>query len=162
MTITLKEFDRLLAEYCAPTLKGIKAANIVRLNKKGGSQDLQKILEEYNFILNTYDIYLAIVDEDEESAAILVYNKKLVAEGLNHPKTKEALHSLDLNIDMTVDSIVTVARQLKQKGARLTEAFKEYLGCSKEKQAEYDACTQEVLKEMEQGVSLISIIRQDH
>ena len=53
MTITLKEFDRLLAEHCAPTLKGLKAANTFQIDTKGAFHDLRKIMEEYN----TIDVY---------------------------------------------------------------------------------------------------------
>lgn len=160
MTITLKEFDRLLAEHCAPTLKGLKAANTFQIDTKGAFHDLRKIMEEYNTILNNDGIYLEVVDEEEGLATILVYNKAMVAERLGSSQTKETLSALGLKSDLTVDSIVSVVRAIKHRGGDLPELVKGYLNCNGGKQAEYAACSRDFVAQMEQGANLMSIIRQ--
>ncbi|MEA4893557.1 MAG: DUF3793 family protein [Peptococcaceae bacterium] len=160
MTIALKDFDRILAEHCAPTLKGIKAANTFKIDVAGAGRDLQKILEEYNTILNNDGIYLELIGEEDDVATVFVYNKALVAEGLKGLDVKEAFKGLDLKSDLTVDSIVSVVRGTKHQGGELPDLVKGYLDCTGENRAEYEACTRDFMAKLDQGANLMNVIHQ--
>ena len=69
-----KRFESLLANYCAPTLKQYKYANMFHLPKDDDS--IQFFIKQYNQQFNSKGIYFILI-EQESQYTIYVYNSKL-------------------------------------------------------------------------------------
>lgn len=68
-------FDKLLGFHCAPTLMGIKAANLICCAKKEYT-NLKELLLEYNTFMNSKGIYVEALWETVRCVMILIYQKK--------------------------------------------------------------------------------------
>lgn len=69
--------EKMIAYHCAPSLAGIKPANIVAC-QKSKVNNIDKELERLNKELNVKDIYLEILCQCEKRALIIVYRKSLL------------------------------------------------------------------------------------
>lgn len=69
-----QRFESLLANYCAPTLKQYKYANMFHLPKDDDS--IRLLIKHYNQQFNSKGIYFILI-EQESQYTIYVYNSKL-------------------------------------------------------------------------------------
>ncbi len=76
--------EKLIAYYCAPTLKGIKPSNIVSCRKSGKGEMCFELLR-MNLQLNPCGIAVEPIFESSERILIMVYQRKLLKSVLqNH------------------------------------------------------------------------------
>lgn len=71
------KFERLLALHCSPALAGIKPSNLVSCYKDEYF-NLPSLINYYNNILNTKNIFLEILCEYESHYLVFVYNKTIL------------------------------------------------------------------------------------
>ncbi|MEE1032798.1 MAG: DUF3793 family protein [Ruminococcus sp.] len=81
-----------IIEHCAPTLAGLKAANLFTY-KFASWQEFKKELQEQNDVLNPKDVYIEIVKPKTNSALLYVYRKKRLEENLSLKEVQKILHS---------------------------------------------------------------------
>lgn len=86
------DFDRMLIDYCSPTLASLKIANLFSLDFRKMSE-LEALVRVKNESLNEKGIYLKILSNNEKRALIYVYRKGLLQETLNRAEIKEFLVS---------------------------------------------------------------------
>ena len=69
--------EALLAYHCAPSLAGIKPANIAAC-QKSKFPDLHADIDKLNSELNRKDIYIEILCECERRALVIVYRRSVL------------------------------------------------------------------------------------
>ena len=72
-------FDTLIINHCAPTLSGIKIANIFTY-QYNSKKDVYKKIASYNKILNSRNINVSIIKDYDSKVIVYVYNKKRLEE----------------------------------------------------------------------------------
>lgn len=72
-------FDTLIINHCAPTLSGIKIANIFTY-QYNSKKDVYKKIASYNKILNSRNINVSIIKDYDNKVIVYVYNKKRLEE----------------------------------------------------------------------------------
>lgn len=82
-----KKFEGLLALHCSPTLAGIKSSNLVSCYKDE-YLNLPSLINHYNNILNTRNIFLDILCEYESHYLVFIYNKNLLTSILSNPSCR--------------------------------------------------------------------------
>lgn len=80
----------LLIEHCAPTLAGIKTANLFSCSY-GSTKELFSFLMCWNRELNPKGVYLKLMKAEGERALIYVYRKQGLAEDLKNEEAKRYL-----------------------------------------------------------------------
>lgn len=87
-----KDFEKMLVEQCAPTLAGIKPANLFRCFA-ADSDEIRQEISYWNKELGQYGISVKIIKECPETNAFLVYvyRKKWVEQILSAPETVDFL-----------------------------------------------------------------------
>ncbi len=65
--------DRLLIEHCAPTLAGLKTANLLRCNAGAA---LRKQVARWDALLGTKGVHVEVLREQDGSALVYVYREK--------------------------------------------------------------------------------------
>lgn len=70
-----QRFEHLLANYCAPTLKQYKYANMFHIPK--GDDSIVAFIRQYNEMFNSKGIFFILI-EQAEKYTIYVYNSKLI------------------------------------------------------------------------------------
>lgn len=68
-------FEEKLGKHCGPALAGIKPANLICI-KKCEIPTVEKIIYFYNKLMNTHDVYFAVLRECESSCLVLVFRKE--------------------------------------------------------------------------------------
>ena len=68
--------------HCAPTLAGIKTANMFTYTP-GNRDDLQKEIEEENEKLNNRGVFVEVLRRSEHKALVYVYRKKRLQQDLS-------------------------------------------------------------------------------
>ena len=68
--------------HCAPTLAGIKTANMFTYTS-GNRNDLQKEIEEENKKLNNRGVFVEVLRRSEHKALVYVYRKKRLQQDLS-------------------------------------------------------------------------------
>lgn len=101
----LNDFDKLLGFHCAPTLMGIKEANLICCAKKQFA-DISDLLSEYNAFLNHKGLYLEPLWETERRVLVLVYQKKKLTESLKEPKVINFLEKYGYQENMTFNELL--------------------------------------------------------
>jgi len=116
MNITLKRFEQEMAEHCAPTLSGIKAASIFSLPATD-KEAVEKIIAEYETLLNPKGIYFKVLSKDNAAVNILVYNKKLLIDKISqlNEKDKKQIAS-KLKSELGINGVITLIKLRKSLG----------------------------------------------
>lgn len=99
-----KKFEMLLALHCSPTLSGIKPANLVSCYKNEYTS-VPHLVNHYNSILNTKNIFLDILCEYDSYYLVIIYNKLLLNNILNNNLSKHFLITLNYK-DLNIHSIL--------------------------------------------------------
>ncbi|MBP2632966.1 MAG: hypothetical protein H6Q70_3594 [Firmicutes bacterium] len=85
-----RRFEQLLAFHCAPTLAGIKTANLITCQKDKFA-DLFALLKEYECCLNCKDIFFSVLSNSTRFVVILVYRKTKLEKVLNQAESQVIL-----------------------------------------------------------------------
>lgn len=72
-------FEQLLISHCAPTLAGIKVANMFMYNGSNPYRDVK----HWNNILNAFGLKLMIIKKSENKALIYIYRVSMLSHLLN-------------------------------------------------------------------------------
>lgn len=111
-----RDFERMMANYCAPTLMGMKAGNIfsVPYEEKNRVMDLDNT---YNRQLNPHGIYIEILCLCERRALIYVYRREDLWRELHRKEQKEYLESLGYEVSGDIYSVLqTLKERIGRKG----------------------------------------------
>lgn len=101
-----KNFEQLLINHCAPTLKGLKSSNMININKA----DFPNIEFEINcFNENSQNLKIKILCNCNKKILILLYNPSMLSIQLSkdtHIKLlKKFNYSFDAKIDILLDEL---------------------------------------------------------
>lgn len=88
--MTVRQFDNLLANHCAPALAGIKSANLISVQKTVG-ENLDDLLRIYNRSLNMAGIRMEILCRYSTHTLVLVYQPNLLWRELMLPENRRFL-----------------------------------------------------------------------
>ena len=83
--------EKKIIEHCAPTLAGLKTANMFNY-KFSSMEKLQKELQMGNHVLNRKGVYLDLLKINQSRALIYVYRKKHLENDLRKPGVLALLH----------------------------------------------------------------------
>jgi hypothetical protein len=86
------ELEHILAYHCAPTFAGIKAANLLSLNKLF-LPEIKSSFDFYNRHLNLIGIYFEILCECNDRILVIVYRKETLWSELSSPPNKAFLET---------------------------------------------------------------------
>jgi hypothetical protein len=86
------EIEHILAYHCAPTFAGIKAANLLSL-EKFLLPDIKLSFDFYNQHLNLRGIYFEILCECNDRILVIVYRKETLWNELSSPPNKAFLET---------------------------------------------------------------------
>ena len=88
--------EELLIDYASQTLANKKLANLFTF-KNTNNIDIEKMVYEWNEILNEKNMYVEILKNNYSSAQIYAYRPHKLKYVLNDKKTKSLLRSLGYN-----------------------------------------------------------------
>ncbi len=100
----------LLAYHCAPTLAGIKPANIVAC-QKSRFNSLYSEIETLNNQLNKKDIYIETVCECEKRVLIIVYRKNKLGKHLKADSNTAFLSNYGYSVDGSLNDYLSILRK---------------------------------------------------
>ncbi|WP_196593580.1 DUF3793 family protein [Pectinatus sottacetonis] len=111
------QFEHLLAFHCAPTLAGIKAGNLISINKNK-LNNFRQIQQKYQKCLKCNDVYMFTVSDSLHYRLILIYHKPILKQLLSKKEIKNFLQTYgykDFNNVLSCLRYLKV-RMLLQKG----------------------------------------------
>ncbi len=99
--------DKLLIEYSAPTLAGLKPASMF-VWKFGNIEKNNPIEAIYllNQKLNSRGIFIKILKQNEEKCLVFVYRKKILNELLKDERAKKILLCRGYSVNADIDSLL--------------------------------------------------------
>lgn len=90
--------ERILAAYCAPTIEGIKTANLVSI-KKGYGFDFKNQLKEMAVLLKERGLYIYKLSECPKRALLLIYSKAALESKLQKEIYSDYLKDAGCNLE---------------------------------------------------------------
>ena len=87
------QFEQLMAIHCAPVLCHKKAAGMFHITKKDFT-DISKKLAYYNQQLNSKDIYLTILQADQQRITIYIFRQQVLRCILKRKNTQKILKAV--------------------------------------------------------------------
>jgi len=99
--------DLLLAYYCAPTLKGLKPANLV-LHETYKQQKASDELDQLKEVLRGKQIKMRHLWQCSKKTLTLVYHKKHLWEHITKPEVKQFLKQKGYPIERGLDAVLDV------------------------------------------------------
>ncbi|MGI5962266.1 MAG: DUF3793 family protein [Lawsonibacter sp.] len=107
------QFEQTLAWHCAPSLAGVKPADLVTLNPKTLHPGL---LEQYIFMLAQRGIRLQQLGRYRERTLLLVYRPEPLTAWLRQAQVVEMLHQMGYPVDGGVPALLShLQERLKSK-----------------------------------------------
>lgn len=89
---SFKQFEHLLAFHCAPTLAGIKAGNLISINKNK-INNFRQIQQKYKKCLSCNDVFMFTVSDSPNYRLLLIYHKANLHKILEDPDNQSFLKS---------------------------------------------------------------------
>lgn len=81
--------ENIIVTHCAPTLAGLKTANLVNCKK----DEAHKCITEYGAKLRKKGIETAVLSETDTSVLLYVYRRNRLEKDLENPETQELLRT---------------------------------------------------------------------
>ena len=105
----MREFDEMLINFCAPTLFGVKQANLFSCSER----DAFEYVKKYNMFLNQKDIYFRVLYQCKNRYFIIVYRSKALKRYFQNRTVTNYLTSLgypafyeqENNLEMLLDCL---------------------------------------------------------
>lgn len=94
------KIEKKLAFHSAPSLLGVKCANLVALNHS--EFDIESYAELFNCKGRKYDLQFRILCSCKERTLILIYNEKLLENRLNNKIIQHFLHSYGYHMNCSL------------------------------------------------------------
>lgn len=118
-----REFEKMLAHHCAPTLEGIKCANIFSVRHQDKAE-IEDLADTYNRKLQRYGIYIELLCLCENRALVYVYRRSALCLELSQEKIQEFLLGKGYQPEQDIDGLLA---RLKEK-MRSEEDFPHEIG----------------------------------
>lgn len=96
--------------HCAPTLGGLKTANLFTCP----ARDIQAVLPELNQALNDKGLYFAILRQDGDKALVYVYRLSRLQRDLSRPEALQFLHRCGYTCRDAETCIAHLKKRLQQ------------------------------------------------
>ncbi|MCC8128498.1 MAG: DUF3793 family protein [Clostridiales bacterium] len=96
------ELEHLLAEHCAPTLAGVKAASLAGCPVQR-RRETARTVEAYDRVLGERGIRLRLIPTSRACDLLLVYRPGLLERTLSRPEAQALLSRRDYPVDSGVD-----------------------------------------------------------
>lgn len=112
--MTARQFDSMLARYCAPVLAGVKCANMISVREEE-TDHLARLLAIYNHTLSRHGIRAEILCRYRTHTLVLVYRPDLLWSQLRNNDVRKFLTSLGYCRWENLDALLC---QLKERCAR--------------------------------------------
>lgn len=110
-----KCFEKKLAYHTAPTLLGIKAANLISLSNN--EFDVSEHVIYFNSRIFSKNLRMRVLCSCGSRSLILIYNEKLMRERVNRADIKELLDSFGYTDCYTVDDCLDMlSSRISEKG----------------------------------------------
>ncbi|MEL7649619.1 MAG: DUF3793 family protein [Sedimentibacter sp.] len=109
------DIEHKLAYHCAPTFAGIKAANLLSL-EKFLLPDIRERFEEYNVQFNCRGIYFDILRESRERVLLFVYRRVQLWEELCISCNESFLKSCGYDDYSSIDTVLGRLREKMSEG----------------------------------------------
>lgn len=100
----MSTFESLLITYCAPTLLGMKQANLFSCPIES-QQELLYELDKYNILLNPKDIYFKVLYTCKSRIFIITYRKKPMLKSLKIRNVEHFLKSIGYPLSSLENSL---------------------------------------------------------
>lgn len=97
-------FEEKLAFHAAPTLLGIKAANMLSINKS--EFNAKANVRRFNEMTEKKGLRIDILCECGKKLLILVYNKKLLEKRLSDPSIRDFLSNYGYSLDFSLEECI--------------------------------------------------------
>lgn len=108
------QFEKKLAFFMAPSLLGIKCANLVSLNRT--EYDLPTHLARFNRKAASKGLQLKILCTCQSRTLVLLYNKILLERQLSGKRQKEILHKYGYQETQSIESkLARLAKRISQE-----------------------------------------------
>lgn len=183
-----ENFDLLLAQHCAPTLSGLKAASMVALPGKSMA-DLEIFFQSYRQCFACKGLKIMELSQQKQHVLLLIYRPAVLARLLRRPLAKEILAGCGYPQGASLEELLAFLRQRMQSGEGFPHEIGLFLGYppidvagfikyrgqkfrhsgfwkvyANEKAVLrlfqcYDDCIQKACRGLQNGVSLESMIR---
>lgn len=98
--------EHKLITYAAPTLAGLKCANLFTYKKN--NRDLNEQIDSWSKVLNRKNIYIEILAENDKKALIYVYINHMVFKEINNTQKRNFLKDLGydtLNLKQSISHL---------------------------------------------------------
>lgn len=100
----MSTFENLLITHCAPTLLGLKQANLFSCPIEN-QQELTSELDKYNILLNPKDIYFKVLYTCKSRIFIITYRKQPMLKSLKTRKVEHFLKSIGYPLSSLENSL---------------------------------------------------------
>lgn len=106
-------FEQKLAYHSAPSLLGIKCANLISLGRH--EYDIEGYMQRFNSTVSVKGLRMRLMCECSERALLMVYNEKKLACRLSSPECREILRDCGYTDDMSSEQC------LRRLGERMAQ-----------------------------------------
>ncbi|MDO4976853.1 MAG: DUF3793 family protein [Eubacteriales bacterium] len=96
------DFEKMLATHCAPTLMGVKPANLISF-KKSSSTNLLNFMERYEDLFLKFNIKMRVVCSCKNHFLIFVYRQDLLNQQLSKQEVRQYLMNQGYPKDFTLE-----------------------------------------------------------
>ena len=116
----------MLAHHCAPSLLGIKPANLISISK--GSYNVHQKIDFFNRKAAGKGLKIRILCECPRRVLVLIYNITLMKKQLSEPDRMKLMEEYGYNPASSVDEILTVLAEKIVGGADFPHEIGIFLG----------------------------------
>ncbi|ROR28249.1 uncharacterized protein DUF3793 [Mobilisporobacter senegalensis] len=102
--LTYHEFEKLLAYYCAPSIMGLKPANLLSCQIE--IKMLKKWIHEFHESLSTCPVRIKILYQLRAGNILLIYDASLLEQQLSKPEIKAFLKNYDYPLNHSLDEMI--------------------------------------------------------
>lgn len=118
--------ERYLVNYCAPTLAGLKPANLFTYTFQNAAE-LEDSLALWNQLLNPKGIQITVIQQREDTAQVYVYRPERLRALLHEPETADFLHGCGYR-DLTLTAALRRLQERFQPGGAFPHEIGLFLG----------------------------------
>ena len=137
--------EEILIDHCAPTLASMKAASLFTFYNTEDI-DVEKMIFEWNNLLNEKSVYVEILKQNKSSIQIYTYRPHKLKYVLNNPSTKKLLTNLGYDTNRLDKCIDHLKKRIKNQdfpheiGIFLDYPYEDVIGFINNKGHKFIAC----------------------
>lgn len=122
-----EKLDFLLAQHCAPTLAGLKAASMVALPGKS-MKELGEFFRSYDQCFACKGLKVMELRQQKEHVLLLIYRPVVLARLLRRPLAREILQECGYPEQASLEELLAFLRQRMQVGEEFPHEIGLFLG----------------------------------